>query len=237
MVFTPSLQPGRSDSFRDLLETSYEKRSLVHLAAGSQVPLLKRNVWLVVRGMVKLTAISIQGDELLLGLAGPNEPFGDPLTNVDAYSATTLVSTDLLCVSCEEIQRSPHLAMGLLQGMAARYRQSEALLALLGLRRIEERVRGFLELLAEEYGQPCEQGLRLNLRLTHQDIASALSTTRVTVTRVVLRALAISWWVKRRFRRSPWSQGCPYSSASNSRNPRTRSSTRRRPNSEIRASD
>ena len=105
MVFTPSLQPGRSDSFRDLLETSYEKRSLVHLAAGSQVPLLKRSVWLVVRGMVKLTAISIHGDELLLGLAGPNEPFGDPLTNVEAYSANTLVDSDLLCVSCDEIQR------------------------------------------------------------------------------------------------------------------------------------
>ena len=194
MVFTPSLQPGRSDSVRELLEASYEKRSLVHLAAGSQVPLLKRSIWLVVRGMVKLNAITIHGDELLLGLAGPNEPFGDPLTNVDVYSATTLVSTDLLCVSCEEIQRSPHLAMGLLQGMAARYRQSEALLALLGLRRIEERVRGFLELLTNDYGQPCEEGLRLDIKLTHQELASALSTTRVTVTRI-LGALREEGWL------------------------------------------
>jgi CRP-like cAMP-binding protein len=46
-------------------------------------------------------------------------------------------------------------------------------------------VRGFLELLAAEYGQPCDEGLRLDLRLTHQDLASALSTTRVTVTRVI----------------------------------------------------
>jgi CRP-like cAMP-binding protein len=59
------------------------------------------------------------------------------------------------------------------------------MLALLGLRRIEERVRGFLELLANDYGVPCDQGLRLNVKLTHQDLASALSTTRVTVTRVL----------------------------------------------------
>ena len=45
--------------------------------------------------------------------------------------------------------------------------------------------RGFLELLAKDFGEPCETGLRLNLRLTHQEIASALSTTRVTVTRVL----------------------------------------------------
>ena len=45
--------------------------------------------------------------------------------------------------------------------MAARYRQAESLLALLGLRRVEERVRGFLELLANAFGEPCEAGLRL----------------------------------------------------------------------------
>ena len=39
--------------------------------------------------------------------------------------------------------------------------------------------------LAKDFGEPCEAGLRLNLRLTHQEIASALSTTRVTVTRVL----------------------------------------------------
>ena len=44
---------------------------------------------------------------------------------------------------------------------------------------------GLLELLAKDFGEPCEAGLRLNLRLTHQEIASALSTTRVTATRVL----------------------------------------------------
>ncbi len=185
MVFTPSLEASYRDNFRDLLETSFEKRSLVHLSAGSSVPLLKRSVWMVIRGMVKLSAISLQGDELLLGLAGPNEPFGEPLSNVQAYEARTVNASDLLCLSCEELASSPDLAIALLQGMAARYRQSEAMLSLLGLRRIEERVRGFLELLANDYGQPCEQGLRLNVKLTHQELASALSTTRVTVTRVL----------------------------------------------------
>jgi CRP-like cAMP-binding protein len=195
MVFTPARDASRSDGFRDLLEASYNNNNIVHLSAGSTVPLLKNSVWLVVRGMVKLTAISMQGDELLLGLAGANEPFGDPLTQVDAYAAITMVDTDLLCVSCDAIARNPALAIGLLQAVGQRYRQSEALLALLGLRRIEERVRGFLELLATSYGQPCDQGLRLNIKLTHQDIAAALSTTRVTVTRI-LGALRDEGWLQ-----------------------------------------
>jgi CRP-like cAMP-binding protein len=181
MVFTPSGQNG----FRTTLEDTYQRRDLVHLAAGSRVPLLRQHIWLVSRGMVKLSCITEQGDDLLLALAGPNEPFGEPLTNIDLYEATTLCDSDLLCIPMEEVEATPHLAVTLVRAMASRMRQSEALIALLGLRRIEERVRGFLELLAQDYGQPCEQGLRLNLRLTHQDIASALSTTRVTVTRVL----------------------------------------------------
>jgi len=193
MVFTPARDASRSDGFRDLLEANYNSNNLVQLSAGSSVPLLKNSVWLVVRGMVKLTAISMQGDELLLGLAGAGEPFGDPLTQVEAYAAVTMAETDLLCISCEAISRDPQLAIGLLRAVGQRYRQSEALLTLLGLRRIEERVRGFLELLATSYGQPCEQGLRLNLKLTHQDIASALSTTRVTVTRVLVALREEGW--------------------------------------------
>jgi CRP-like cAMP-binding protein len=195
MVFAPAPQSDARDSFRQLLEESYQRRSLVHVAAGSSVPLLKKNVWLVVRGMVSLTTISYQGDELLVGLAGPNEPFGEPLSSLDTYEARALVDCDLLCLSCDEIAQAPHLALAVLQGLGARYRQSEALLALLGLRRIEDRVRGFLELLANDYGQPCAHGLRLDLRLTHQEIANALSTTRVTVTRA-LGSLREQGWLQ-----------------------------------------
>ena len=195
MVFTSPRAKESSDGFRELLETSYQKRSLVHVSAGSGVPLLRDHVWLVVRGMVKLTALTIHGDEMVLGLAGANEPFGDPLVGVEAYSAVALADSDLLCLPLREIYGDPALAVAMLQAVSQRYRQSQSLLGLMGLRRVEERVRGFLELLASEYGQPCAEGLRLNVRLTHQELASALGTTRVTVTRV-LGALREEGWLQ-----------------------------------------
>jgi CRP-like cAMP-binding protein len=195
MVFTSPRAKGSSDGFRELLETSYQKRSLVHVSAGSGIPLLRDHVWLVVRGMVKLTALTIHGDEMVLGLAGANEPFGDPLAGVEAYSALALSDSDLLCLPLREIQADPALAVAMLQAVSQRYRQSQSLLGLMGLRRVEERLRGFLELLASEYGQPCAEGLRLNVRLTHQELASALGTTRVTVTRVI-GALREEGWLQ-----------------------------------------
>jgi len=195
MVFTSPRATGSSDGFRELLETSYQKRSLVHVTAGSGVPLLRDHVWLVVRGMVKLTALTIHGDEMVLGLAGANEPFGDPLAGVEAYSALALADSDLLCLPVREIHADPALAVAMLQAVSQRYRQSQTLLGLMGLRRVEERLRGFLEMLASEYGQPCAEGLRLNVRLTHQELASALGTTRVTVTRVI-GALREEGWLQ-----------------------------------------
>mgnify|MGYP003852065373 CR=1 FL=1 len=135
MVYTPSGQQG----LRNALEEVYQRRDLVHLGAGSKVPLLRNHVWLVTRGMVKLSCMNEQGDDLLLGLAGPNEIFGEPLTNIDLYEATTIGDSDLLCLSIDEIESTPHLAITLVRAMTSRMRQSEALIALLGLRRIEER--------------------------------------------------------------------------------------------------
>ena len=187
MVAIPSreLSPRR-DGFRELLESNYQKRNLVHLTAGSVVPLLKNSIWLVVRGMVKLGAVSVHGDELLLGLAGPNEPFGEPLSTVEAYEAVVLSDCDLLCMTTSEVEQSPQLATRddgchrgpLPPGGVACWR----CWVCAALRN------GFgaswscwLRITAS----PVMTGLRLNVRLTHQEIASALSTTRVTVTRVI----------------------------------------------------
>jgi CRP-like cAMP-binding protein len=193
MVATPSRQFAGNDAFRDVLEDNFRQRNLVHLAAGSQVPLLRHSIWLVVRGMVKLGSLTIHGDDLILGLAGPNEPFGEPLTDVEAFEARTLCDSDLLCLSLEEVRSQPALAQAMLEAVLRRYRQSQSLLALMGLRRVEERVRGFLELLGLDYGHYCDNGLRLDLRLTHQEMASALGTTRVTVTRVIGQLRQDGW--------------------------------------------
>jgi CRP-like cAMP-binding protein len=54
-------------------------------------------------------------------------------------------------------------------------------------------VKGFLELLAMDYGVACVQGLRLSPKLTHQEIASAVATTRVTVTRIIGQLKDMGW--------------------------------------------
>jgi CRP-like cAMP-binding protein len=193
MGITPIRESSNSDRFRELLEFNYHRTSLVQMSTGSSIPLLRHHLWLVVRGMVKLGCVTIHGDEVLLGLAGPNELFGESLAGPDAYEATTLTECDLLCLSQAELEKHPGFIPLFLEAVCQRQRQSQAMLALLGLKRIEDRVRGFLELLAIEYGVTTAQGLRLTPKLTHQEIASALGTTRVTVTRIIGQLREMGW--------------------------------------------
>ena len=185
--------PSGCSDYKDSLEENFKNRSVVHLRACSAVPLLRKSIWMVVRGMVRLGSVSINGDERLLGLAGPNEIFGESLSNVEAYEAVAMTDCDVLCISLSEINDSPSLALAMFHSVSARYRQAESILALLSLRLIEDRVKAFLELIALDYGQICEEGLRLNLRLTHHELASALGTTRVTTTRVIGQLREEEW--------------------------------------------
>jgi CRP-like cAMP-binding protein len=184
---------GNSDGFRNLLESSYQRPSLVQINSGSTVPLLSNHLWLVVRGMVKLGCVTFQGDELLLGLVGPNELFGDILAGPEAYEAKTLCDCDLLCITHAAIESQPGLSTAVFTAICQRQRQSQTLLALMGYRRVEDRVKGFLELLALDYGTVTSKGLRLAPKLTHQEIANALGTTRVTVTRIIGQLKDIGW--------------------------------------------
>jgi CRP-like cAMP-binding protein len=193
MALTRVREASNSDSFRALLEHTYQRTSMVHLSSGSAVPLLREHLWLVVRGMIKLGCVTVEGDELLLGLAGPNELFGESLSGPEAYEAKTLCDCDLLCLSFKDMDQHPSLAPMLIKAISQRQRQSQMLLSLMGLKRVEDRVKGFLELLALDYGDACLDGLRLTPRLTHQEIANALGTTRVTVTRIIGQLKEAGW--------------------------------------------
>jgi CRP-like cAMP-binding protein len=112
-------------------------------------------------------------------------PIGLPMTLIHPYQASAMTDVDLLCLTLAEIDQSPSLAREIFHQLSRRLRQSEAMLAMVGCRRVEERLRQMLLLLQMEIGQPVAGGTRLSVRLTHQHLASAIGTTRVTVTRLL----------------------------------------------------
>ncbi len=178
---------------RHLLEELYQGRSLYPFCSGQAIPMLPHEIWIVCRGIVQLGTLYDNGDESLLGLACPSMPFGLPLTLMSPYQAIALSDVDLMRLSLIEIEQSPLLAQGIFPHLTRRLRQSEAVLAMVGYRRVEDRLRHLLLLLKQEVGQPAPTGTRLSVRLTHQQIANAIGTTRVTITRLLNQLREEGW--------------------------------------------
>jgi CRP-like cAMP-binding protein len=175
---------SRTDSLR-LLEELYQERTLWHYKANHLIPLHKDDIWIVYRGIVQTQTIHSSGDESILGLIGPMMPLARKFSTLESYTAVALTDVDLLRLNWRDVQDSPRLAMDMNQLLARRLRQTESLLALLGKRQTSERLLGFLAFLAREFGQETPKGIFLDIRLTHQQIANIVGTTRVTVTRLL----------------------------------------------------
>ncbi len=152
---------------------------------GETIPLNPEVIWQVHSGLVKLTTFSDSGQEVLVGLAGAKAAFGSSLTGLPLYEATALADTQVSCISLTELANSPQLKQQLLPQISQRLRQTESLLAVQGQSRVVDRLDSLLRLLKQEVGEPVADGIRLSVRLTHEDLASACCTTRVTVTRTL----------------------------------------------------
>ncbi len=177
--------PTSSAEWRQVLENVYQGRELHPFSTGQIIPMHPQDIWIVCRGVVQLSTLYSSGDEAMLGLACPSMPFGAPFTRLRPYSAIALTDVDLMRLNVMEVEQSPLLAQGLFRQLSRRLQQTEAILAMAGQRRVEDRLRHLLLLLAQEMGQPVAQGTRINTRLTHQQLANAIGTTRVTVTRLI----------------------------------------------------
>lgn len=162
-----------------------EGRRLHFFAKGDEIPLVSQGVWQVCRGIVQLSTLCHNGEEVWLGWAEPSTFFGQWFSLLKIYQATALIDVQLTWFSLTEINASPRLAQLILPQVVRRMRQTEALLAIAGQRRVEDRLQYLLLLMKREIGQPVEEGTRLSVRLTHQNLANAIGTTRVTVTRLL----------------------------------------------------
>jgi CRP-like cAMP-binding protein len=179
-----ALETNQSEqSFQRLLVRHLHLKTLRSFKAGKQIPLDTKSVWIVYRGYVQVSTLQPSGDESILGFLGSLMPLSLKLSFLETYEAVALTDVELLQLSVDEINHSPELLHAINLQTSRCLRQAEALLWMTGKRPMIDRLRGFLDLLAHEFGQHTAEGVRIDFRLRHHQIANAVGTTRVTATR------------------------------------------------------
>jgi Crp-like helix-turn-helix domain len=122
----------------------------------------------------------------LLALMGNGQPFElrrDPHLQIQATAHTR--NTEVLRIHARELSLVPGFEMDTLQ--AFRYQHQRQMLRLNNLTRgrTVDRLLGYLHLLAEEFGEEDSAGLHLPFVLTHSQLAGAIGSSRVTITRML----------------------------------------------------
>ena len=148
-------------------------------------------IYLVKAGRVKISTFSPQGKEQILALLERGDVFGE-LAPAEARAPTRVEAFDHAIVCSlhrtlfEEILRhTPEVGVRVIRALARRLRAAEQEIEDLALRTVPARLAALLLRLAEEYGEPHDHGIRLSLRLTHQDVAHMVGSTRETITALI----------------------------------------------------
>lgn len=182
------VEQSRPDAWQGALPDgtiALDDRPLQTYVKGEVIPLNSQTVWLVCDGLVKLSTLTENSEEIVLGLVGATMPLSAGSIVLPVYQAIALSDVRLVRFSIAEINTSLTLAQMLLPKFHQRIQQMELLLNIAGQRRVSDRLYHLLRLLKREVGQPVREGTQLAVRLTHEDIANACCSTRVTMTRLL----------------------------------------------------
>ncbi len=149
-------------------------------------------ILLLTEGRIKIGSSNEDGKQTILALIDPGELFGELAltgsTHRDEFAEAAENSSVLLIpkeVMEQLLARNPELAMGITRLIGLRRRRIESRLKYLLFRSNRERLIHLLLELAEQYGVPTATGIELKVKLSHQDLASIIGSTRETVTVVL----------------------------------------------------
>lgn len=148
--------------------------------------------YVLVQGQVKLTQVTPEGDQVILGFVNPGQMFGGiAALGVEEYpvSAEAIGECHALAWDGETMVRlmeqCPRLAINALRLLARRVQELQDRLRELTTERAERRVARALLRLTRQAGRKVESGVLIDLPLSRQDLAEMTGTTLYTVSRIL----------------------------------------------------
>jgi CRP-like cAMP-binding protein len=151
-------------------------------------------LYVLVSGWVKLTQVTPQGREIILRFVGPGQLFGAiGSLNHTPYPASAQVVEDALALTWQIdtlrafAERTPRLALNMLEILAGRMQHLQDRYRQLATQRVEPRLAHSLLRLADQAGRQLPGGILLDIRLSREDLAKMNGTTLYTASRILSR--------------------------------------------------
>lgn len=141
------------------------------------MPLTDMLLWRIDAGVVRTLSRDEDGNRITLGFWGAGDIVGKPLFPVHPYQ-----------IECLTIVEASILPRGYLypqEVLLSHIQKTQELLRIIHSKKIKFRLLRLLKWLADQFGHQLPEGQLIDIRLTHQEIAEIIGTSRVTVTRLL----------------------------------------------------
>jgi CRP/FNR family transcriptional regulator, cyclic AMP receptor protein len=149
-------------------------------------------LYVIKEGKVKICLISPDGQEIVLSVLGKGECFGEfAILDGLSRSADAVALEKVECYTLQRsdfhkaILKSPKIAIQVLEVLTKRLRNIDQMVEDLIFLDVYGRVAKKLLELAETHGEKVEDGTRINVRLTQQELASMVGASRESVNKVM----------------------------------------------------
>lgn len=157
-----------------------------------QVGTSSEDVYILLSGRVKVFELSCEGREVILWFCFPGELFGlsevmkGGSREVNAYACGTVEVMSIRYADFEKfISTRPAAAMSVIDVLGSRLRELGDVLLNLASDDVTSRVIKLITRLSARYGKRMNNGVYLDIPLTHQEMADMIGTSRQTVTTVL----------------------------------------------------
>jgi CRP/FNR family cyclic AMP-dependent transcriptional regulator len=154
-------------------------------------------LFLVVSGKIRIFKLSSAGREQVLALEGPGSSFAElPVFDGGNYPAAASASedTEVLFVSRKDFQNfcreHPEVALKVIAVVGSRLRRLVGIIEDLSFTTVRQRLIALILRLAQASGSPSKEGVRIELTMSHQNLAAELGTVRELVSRNLSRLQA-----------------------------------------------
>ena len=149
-------------------------------------------LFLIICGLVKIYKSDSSGRIKTLTYLKEGDFFGEmAMLDEEVRSASAQVMQDTHVLVLEranfhkEIMSNPLIALKVMKTLSSRLRVADKQLEDLTFRNLPGRVASTLLDLAEKHGEKTKDGMRINLPLTHQELAEMVGTAREAVTSIL----------------------------------------------------
>lgn len=149
-------------------------------------------LYVIKEGKVKICLISPDGQEIALAVLGKGECFGEfALLDGLPRSADAVAMEKVECYTLQRsdfhnaIMKNPRIAIQVMEVLSRRLRSTDQMIEDLIFLDVPGRVAKKLLELADAHGVKVEGGIRIDVRLTQQELASMVGASRESVNKVM----------------------------------------------------